>query len=185
MQELSMNLLDIAQNSVAAGSKLTEITVLIDTARRSLVLRIADCGKGMSEETLRRVTDPFYTTRTTRKVGLGLPLFREAAETAGGKMTIRSKEGVGTTVEASFELGNIDLPPLGDVPGSIVNLVQCNPELDFVFRVESDGETFCMDTREIREILQGVPLSSPEVALFLREYLEEHTENLLKRSNLI
>ena len=175
MQELSMNLLDIAQNSVAAGSTLTELTVRIDTARRALTLVIADNGKGMSEETLRRVTDPFYTTRTTRKVGLGIPLFREAAETAGGGLTIKSKVGVGTTVSATFTLGNIDL----------VNLVQCNPELDFVFRVESDGEAFCMDTRELREMLDGVPLSTPQVALFLREYLAEHTENLLKRSNLI
>ena len=185
MQELSMNLLDIAQNSVAAGSTLTELTVRIDTARRALTLVIADNGKGMSEETLRRVTDPFYTTRTTRKVGLGIPLFREAAETAGGGLTIESKVGVGTTVSATFELGNIDLPPLGDVAGTVVNLVQCNPELDFVFRVESDGEEFCMDTRELREMLDGVPLSTPQVALFLREYLAEHTENLLKRSNLI
>ena len=183
MKELSLNILDIAENSVKAGAALVQI--LLTQRQDTLTITIADNGCGMTPEVLRSVTDPFYTTRTTRKVGLGLPLFREAAETAGGKMTIRSKEGVGTTVEASFELGNIDLPPLGDVPGSIVNLVQCNPDLDFVFRVESDGETFCMDTREIREILQGVPLSSPEVALFLREYLEEHTENLLKRSNLI
>lgn len=185
MQELSMNLLDIAENSVAAGSTLTKITVRIDTRQRRLTLVIADNGKGMSEETLRRVTDPFYTTRTTRKVGLGLPLFREAAETAGGAMTIESKVGVGTTVSADFELGNIDLPPLGDVVGTVVNLVQCNPELDFVFLVESDGEEFCMDTREVRGMLDGVPLSTPQVALFLREYLAEHTENLLKRSNLI
>ena len=183
MKELSLNILDIAENSVKAGAALVQI--LLTQRQDTLTITIADNGCGMTPEVLRSVTDPFYTTRTTRKVGLGLPLFREAAETAGGKMTIRSKEGVGTTVEASFELGNIDLPPLGDVPGSIVNLVQCNPELDFIFRVESDGETFCMDTREIREILQGVPLSSPEVALFLREYLEEHTDNLLKRSNLI
>lgn len=185
MRELSLNVMDIAQNSISAGASLITIRVEEDRPADTLSISVEDNGKGMSPETVQKVIDPFYTTRTTRKVGLGLPLFREAAETAGGKMTIRSKEGVGTTVEASFELGNIDLPPLGDVPGSIVNLVQCNPELDFIFRVESDGETFCMDTREIREILQGVPLSSPEVALFLREYLEEHTENLLKRSNLI
>ena len=115
MQELSMNLLDIAQNSVAAGSTLTQITIAIDTAAKRLTLTIADNGKGMDEETVRRVTDPFYTTRTTRKVGLGLPLFQEAARATGGELTIRSAVGKGTTVEAFFTLGHIDLAPLGDL----------------------------------------------------------------------
>ena len=144
MQELSMNLLDIAQNSVAAGSTLTQITIAIDTAAKRLTLTIADNGKGMDEETVRRVTDPFYTTRTTRKVGLGLPLFQEAARATGGDVTIRSAVGTGTTVEA-----------------------------------------FCMDTRQLRQMLDGVSLATPQVAIFLREYLEEHTENLLKRSTQI
>ena len=185
MQELSMNLLDIAQNSVAAGSTLTQITIAIDTAAKRLTLTIADNGKGMDEETVRRVTDPFYTTRTTRKVGLGLPLFQEAARATGGELTIRSAVGKGTTVEAFFTLGHIDLAPLGDLSGTIAGLVQCNPELDFVYRVISDGETFCMDTRQLWQMLDGVSLATPQVAIFLREYLEEHTENLLKRSTQI
>ena len=139
----------------------------------------------MDEETVRRVTDPFYTTRTTRKVGLGLPLFREAAEATGGALHIRSQPGRGTTVRATFTLGHIDLAPLGDMTGTVVGLVQCNPKIDFVYRVVADGEEFCMDTREVRGILEGVPLSTPEVAVFLRGYLQENTENLLKRSTLI
>ena len=180
-----MNVLDVAENSVAAGSALTSITVEIDTAKRLLAVTIADNGKGMDEETVRRVTDPFYTTRTTRKVGLGLPLFREAAEATGGALHIRSQPGRGTTVRATFTLGHIDLAPLGDMTGTVVGLVQCNPKIDFVYRVVADGEEFCMDTREVRGILEGVPLSTPEVAVFLRGYLQENTENLLKRSTLI
>lgn len=180
-----MNVLDVAENSVAAGSTLTSITVEIDTAKRLLAVTIADNGKGMDEETVRRVTDPFYTTRTTRKVGLGLPLFREAAEATGGALHIRSQPGRGTTVRATFTLGHIDLAPLGDMTGTVVGLVQCNPKIDFVYRVVADGEEFCMDTREVRGILEGVPLSTPEVAVFLRGYLQENTENLLKRSTLI
>ena len=180
-----MNVLDVAENSVAAGSTLTSITVEIDTAKRLLAVTIADNGKGMDEETVRRVTDPFYTTRTTRKVGLGLPLFREAAEATGGALHIRSQPGRGTTVRATFTLGHIDLAPLGDMTGTVVGLVQCNPKIDFVYRVVADGEEFCMDTREVRGILEGVPLSTPEVAVFLRVYLQENTENLLKRSTLI
>lgn len=180
-----MNVLDVAENSVAAGSTLTSITVEIDTAKRLLAVTIADNGKGMDEETVRRVTDPFYTTRTTRKVGLGLPFFREAAEATGGALHIRSQPGRGTTVRATFTLGHIDLAPLGDMTGTVVGLVQCNPKIDFVYRVVADGEEFCMDTREVRGILEGVPLSTPEVAVFLRGYLQENTENLLKRSTLI
>ena len=180
-----MNVLDVAENSVAAGSTLTSITVEIDTAKRLLAVTIADNGKGMDEETVRRVTDPFYTTRTTRKVGLGLPLFREAAEATGGALHIRSQPGRGTTVRATFTLGHIDLAPLGDRTGTVVGRVQCNPKIDFVYRVVADGEEFCMDTREVRGILEGVPLSTPEVAVFLRGYLQENTENLLKRSTLI
>lgn len=180
-----MNVLDIAQNSIAAGSTLTRITIAIDTAAKRLIITIADNGKGMDEKTVQQVTDPFYTTRTTRKVGLGLPLFQEAVRATGGELSICSAVGKGTVVEATFTLGHIDLAPLGDLSGTIAGLVQCNPELDFVYQVTSDGESFCMDTRQLRQLLDGVSLATPQVAIFLREYLEEHTENLLKRSTQI
>ena len=185
MQELSMHVLDIAQNSVAAGATRIEISVRIDTAARRLTLTIADNGKGMSEEVRRRVTDPFYTTRTTRKVGLGLPFFAQAAKAAQGSLNITSAPGKGTSVVADFQLGHIDLAPLGDMDGTIVGLIQCNPALDFSYNVWADGQTFCMDTRELREQLGEVPLSNVQVAVFLRQYLREHTENLLKRSTIL
>lgn len=182
MQELSLNILDIAQNSVAANATLVEISIDINTQTKRLVISVADNGKGMSEETVKNVTDPFYTTRKTRKVGLGLPFFKMAAEATGGSMTVQSAVGKGTTVTAVFTLGHIDLAPLGDVSGTIAALIQCNPDIDFVYRASADGEAFCLDTREVREILGEVSLDSPDVALFLRHYLSENQDNILKRS---
>ena len=117
MRELSLNVLDIAQNSIAAGASLTEITVEEDTAADRVVIIVKDDGRGMTPEQVRRVSDPFYTTRTTRKVGMGIPLFRMAAEMAGGGLTIDSTPGVGTTVTASFVRSHIDRMPLGDMTG--------------------------------------------------------------------
>ncbi|MGI6200842.1 MAG: ATP-binding protein [Christensenellales bacterium] len=174
MKEISMNLLDIAENSVAAGATLVEITLRLDRARDELWMIIADDGKGMSPETLERVVDPFYTTRTTRKVGLGIPLLKEGCEQTGGSLTLTSTVGVGTRVEALFRPGNIDCPPLGDVAGSMLTLIVCNPQLDFCFRVCCPEEVFCLDTRQIREILGAeVALNDPEVAGWIRENLVE------------
>lgn len=185
MQELSMNVLDVAENSVAAGASLTQITLSIDTAQKRLELVIADNGKGMPPEVAARVTDPFYTTRTTRKVGLGLPFLKMAAELAGGGMQLTSAVGEGTTVRAWFTLGHIDLAPLGDMAATVAGLIQCNPDVDFVYTVTADGQCFCADTRELRAILDGVPFSEPSVALWVREYIDENTQPLLKRSNAV
>ena len=176
MQELSMNLLDIAQNSVAAGSTLTELTVRIDTARRALTLVIADNGKGMSEETLRRVTDPFYTTRTTRKVGLGLSFFKLAAESTGGSFSILSDPGKGTLVQAQFVLSHIDRMPLGDITGTISTLILFNQDIRFRYVYQYDGKSFVLDTNDLREILGDIPFDNPEVAGYITSYLEENKQ---------
>lgn len=180
-----MNVLDVAENSVAAGATLTAVTLTLDTAAKRLDLTIADNGRGMPPEVAARVTDPFYTTRTTRKVGLGLPFLKMAAELTGGGMELASKVGQGTTVHAWFTLGHIDLAPLGDMAATMAGLIQCNPDVDFVYTVEADGQRFCADTRELRAILDGVPFSEPSVALWLREYFAENTQPLLKRSNAV
>ncbi|MBP8856118.1 MAG: ATP-binding protein [Oscillospiraceae bacterium] len=182
MQELSMNVLDIAENSVAAGAKLICITLAADTAQKRLTLTIADDGCGMSADTLARVTDPFCTGRKTRKVGLGLPFLKMAAEMTDGTFAIESALGVGTTVTATFTLGHIDLAPIGALGETIAALLQCNPDIDFTFIVRADKAEFCADTRELREILGGVSFAEPEVAVWLREYLEEHSNEILKRS---
>jgi len=169
MQELSMNVLDVAENSVAAGATLVAITLSIDTAAKRMTLTITDNGKGMPPEMAARVTDPFCTTRKTRKVGLGLPFLKMAAEMTGGALSIESTVGKGTCVTAWFTLGHIDLAPLGDMSAT----------------VQADGEQFAADTRELRAVLDGVPLSEPSVALWLREYLAENTEQLLQKENAV
>jgi anti-sigma regulatory factor (Ser/Thr protein kinase) len=183
MQELSMNVLDVAENSVAAGASLTQITLSTNSAAKRLTLTIADNGKGMSPEMVQQVTDPFCTTRTTRRVGLGLPFLKMAAELTGGALHIESQPGVGTTVTATFGLGHIDLAPLGDIAGTVAGLVQCNPDVDFVYTVCADGNCFTADTRQLREVLDGVSFAEPAVALWLREYLEENTNSILQQGS--
>lgn len=180
-----MNVLDVAENSVAAGAALTSITLAIDTQKKLQTLTIADNGKGMPPEMVAKVTDPFCTTRTTRKVGLGLPFLKMAAEMTGGTLHIESTVGKGTTVTATFALGHIDLMPLGDMAATVASLIQCNPDVDFVFTACADGESFTADTRELRAVLGDVSFAEPAVAIWVKEYLQENTEPILKRSNAL
>ena len=179
MQELSLNVLDVAENSVRADASLVEITVEEDTAAGWLTIVIRDNGRGMTPEQVQTVIDPFYTTRTTRKVGLGVPFFRMAAQLSGGDLTIQSRVGAGTAVTATFGLTSIDRMPLGDINGTIATLVQCNPGIDWLYTRRKDGREMVMDTRQFREILGDMPLDSPEVLGFLRDYLAENTAELL------
>ncbi|MCI9195441.1 MAG: ATP-binding protein [Angelakisella sp.] len=179
MQELSLNVLDVAENSVRADASLVEITVEEDTAAGWLTIVIRDNGRGMTPEQVQTVIDPFYTTRTTRKVGLGVPFFRMAAQLSGGDLTIQSRVGEGTAVTATFGLTSIDRMPLGDINGTIATLVQCNPGIDWLYTRRKDGREMVMDTRQFREILEDTPLDSPEVLGFLRDYLAENTAELL------
>lgn len=182
MQELSLNVLDVAENSVRANAALVEISVEENTAADLLTIVIRDDGKGMTKEQVDTVIDPFFTTRTTRKVGLGVPFFRMAAQLSGGDLSIQSEVGKGTTVTATFGLTNIDRMPLGDINGTISTLVQCNPHIDWLYTRRKDGREMVMDTREFREILGDLPLDSPEVLVFLKDFLEENTKELLEPS---
>ncbi len=177
MKELSLNILDITENSVKAKATLTEITVL--EKDNTLTLTIKDDGTGMPEEILKGVTDPFYTTRTTRKVGLGLPLLKMAAEQTGGNITIESSQGEihGTTVNALFYTDHIDCTPLGDVISTIVTLIQGHPETDFLFKHIKEEQEVKLDTRELRQVLGDVPLNEYEVIKWISEYLREQYEN--------
>ena len=178
MKELSLNILDIAKNSVKANATLVEI--LLDETEETLTLTIRDDGCGMTPEVLAGVTDPFYTTRTTRRVGLGLPLLKLAAEQTGGEVRIESRhesvspEDHGTEVVATFYKNHIDFTPMGDVVSSIVTLIQGNPDTDFLFRHEMGTKTAMLDTRDVRQVLGGdVPLDSFEVLAWIQEYLNE------------
>lgn len=173
-----MNVLDVAQNSVSAGATLIEITVDEQPQSDRLTILIRDNGCGMSEEMIARVTDPFFTTRTTRKVGLGVPFLKMAAEMTGGKLAIDSTVGVGTIVTATFGLSHIDRMPLGDIAATVCSLVQCNPTLDFTYTCRLGEEDFTADTREFRAALEGVPLSNPEVLVFIGDLIRENTAEL-------
>lgn len=174
MPEIALNILDVAQNSVRAGASLIEISVCADVAADTLTVIIADNGCGMDDEQLRTVCDPFYTTRTTRKIGLGVPFFKQAAEDAGGSFSIDSAVGEGTTVTAVFGFSNIDRMPLGDMTFTIHSLITLNPGLDFLYRYQVEARAFTLDTREFREILGGVALNEPEVSQYIKDYLNEN-----------
>ncbi|MBR3879007.1 MAG: sensor histidine kinase [Clostridia bacterium] len=177
MKELSLNILDIVENSTKAKAELVEIEIIED--KTTLTVRITDDGSGMSEETLLSVTDPFYTTRTTRKVGMGIPLFRLAAEQTGGSLTITSHhiddypEEHGTVVNASFDKSHIDFTPLGDIVSTITTLIQGHPDVDFKFTHTVDDSSVSLDTRELREVLDDIPLDNFEVLLWIKDNLIE------------
>ncbi|MBQ7363556.1 MAG: sensor histidine kinase [Clostridia bacterium] len=182
MKELSLNILDIAENSVKAGASLTEI--ILNEESDTLTMTVRDNGSGMSEETLRSVTDPFYTTRTTRKVGLGIPLLKLACEQTGGTLTITSRLMTAslpgeTTVTAIFNTAHIDATPLGDVISTVVTLIQGHPNRDFYFLHKKGSHTVELDTRALREVLEDVPLSTPDVLVWVRENLEEQYKEFI------
>lgn len=180
MRELSLNVMDVAQNSITAGASLIEILVEEDRQKGELVIFIIDNGKGMSEEQVQRVIDPFYTTRTTRKVGLGVPLFKMEAEMTGGDFSIQSQLGKGTTVRARFVTSHVDMIPLGNINDTILLLVSCNPDRDFRFVHRIDEKELELDTRQLREVLgEDVPLNDPDVVQWIRGYLQEQS-NLLQ-----
>lgn len=173
-----MHILDIAQNSVRAGAGLVEILITEDTVADRMDITIHDDGCGMSTAELARVCDPFFTTRTTRKVGLGVPFFRMAAEMAGGGFSIDSRPGGGTVVHVCFQLSHIDRMPLGDMAATFTVLAGGSPGIEFLLRHRVDGNDFTADTREFRRLLDGVPLESPEILLFIGDYIREHTAAL-------
>ncbi len=180
MRELSLNILDVAQNSITAGASLITIEVNENTVDHTLLIGIYDNGKGMSEEQVRSVIDPFFTTRTTRKVGMGIPLFKMAAEQTGGKLEIKSELGVGTEVRAYFKTDSVDFTPLGDVASTVQMLITMNTDRDFLYKHSVDGKEFVADTREIKGILGDVPLDTYEVSQWLIEFIKENTEVLYK-----
>ena len=181
MKELSLNILDIAQNSLKAGASLVEI--LLNERGNVLTIVINDNGHGMSREVLQGVTNPFYTTRTTRKVGLGIPFFKEAAEQTGGSFSIDSVQksedalNCGTRVTAVFHTDSIDFTPIGDIVSTIITLIHGSPEVDLVFLHQTEKGCVEVDTREMREVLgNDVPLNSFEVIEYIRNSLETEYE---------
>ena len=182
MQTLSDHILDIPQNSIRAQASRVEIDLQENATEDSLVITIKDNGCGMDEATVAKVTDPFFTSRTVRKVGLGIPLFKQNAEATGGNLKIESKTGEGTIIEAKFGLSHWDRPPMGDIAGSIVILVSANPEIDFIYRHSTEKGEYTFDTNEVKEILEGVPLNDPEIVMALRQMIRENIKEITQTS---
>ncbi len=178
MKELSLHLLDVAKNSVAAGAEHISIT-LDEDQDGWLTIAIADDGRGMEPEFLARVTDPFTTTRTTRKVGLGLPLLRLTAEQTGGSLDIQSAVGTGTTLAARFQRRHLDCPPLGDLSGAVALLIQGSPDVAWTVEHSTPSGSYVFSTAEVQEILgEDIPLNAPEVFAWMSEYLAEQEQSV-------
>ncbi len=178
MRDISLHILDIVQNSLAAEARRVWITVFEDSVKDRLTVVIKDDGNGMDQETVRKVVDPFYTTRKTRKVGLGLPLLQANTEACEGNLKIISAPGEGTTIEAVFRLTHIDRPPLGDMAATLVSLFSGSPDVDFFYCHQYNEKSFQCSTLEIKEELGGLAINHPEVLAWLKEYLEEQEAGL-------
>lgn len=174
LPEISLNILDVAQNSIRAEAQVISITVDVNQDRDDLVITIEDDGCGMTVEQIEKVIDPFFTTRTTRKIGLGVPFFRMAALATGGDFSIKSEVGVGTVVTALFKLSHIDRMPLGDINSTIHTLIIYNTTFDFVYTYRFNDNEFTLDTRQMREILGNVPFDEPEISAYIKEFLDEN-----------
>lgn len=178
MNELSLHILDIVQNSISAQAKHILIEVLEDSENDRLEISVTDDGRGMSPDFLKKVVDPFTTTRTTRKVGLGIPLLKFAAESTDGGFQIESEVGRGTTIKASFTLSHIDRAPLGDMAQTMEILITANPGIGFLYRRRVDKRGFELDTAEIKEAIGDVPINSPDVLLWVKDYITEKENEL-------
>jgi len=173
MIELALHILDIAENSSRAQASLIEITLIEDMDRDTLSLEIKDNGSGMDEETMNRAMDPFYTTKKVRRVGLGLPMLKHAALSAGGDFSIESEVGTGTRIYASFQHSHIDRQPIGDLPGTLTALIIGNPDIDILYTHRKNGREYILDTREIRSTLGDIPLNHMEVLHVIKENIIE------------
>nr|WP_312575968.1 ATP-binding protein [Sedimentibacter sp.] len=178
MKELSMHILDIVMNSVKAEAKLIEITVIESLKTNSIKITIKDDGKGMSKETLENVTDPFYTTRTTRKVGLGLSMLKETCERCNGYLKISSKPGIGTVVESTFERNNIDRAPIGNIGDTILVIINSLTNGELIYNHEVDGKKFTISTYQLKEILGNVNINDSNVMMWIKDYVNENIKEL-------
>ena len=174
MDEIASHIIDIVANSVSAKATHISVDITQDTEKNLLTLRIKDNGVGMDETTKQKVLDPFYTTKKGKKVGLGIPLLKGTAETTNGTFCLSSITGQGTEIFASFDLSHPDLPPLGNIRDTILVLVVGNPDTDFCFCIKADAKEFTLDTKEIKNLLDGVPINHPEVITFLTKCIDEN-----------
>ncbi len=181
MEELSYHILDLVQNSIRAGAKKIEVFIKDSEKEDELIISVKDNGSGMDEETIRKVEDPFYTTKKEKKVGLGVPLLKETALHCDGDFRIKSSPGKGTEVFAKFKKSHIDLPPLGNLKDTILTIIISAESFDILFKIKTDKGEFILDTAEIKkEIGEDIPICAPEVLSFLKEYLDSELLPILR-----
>lgn len=183
MEDLSLHILDIAENSITAGATLIRIRLLDRRNENSFIIEIEDNGKGMTEDLVQKALDPFFTSRTTRSVGLGLSLLAQSAGETGGDITIKSTAGTGTKVIAQFKPAHIDMKPLGDIAETLMVLIAGKPEIDFTFDYDYDKneEPLSFDTREVRADLENIPINMPEVLSSLKHKLSAALNDIKSR----
>ena len=178
MHDLSLHLLDIVQNSVKACAQHIQVTIEADRPADLFRLTIVDNGQGMAPDLLARVTDPFVTTRTSRAVGLGLPLLKELCETTGGQLWLDSQPGQGTSLVAEMGLASIDRPPLGDLGATWIVLLAGSPDVDFTLELRAEDRQENIDTADLRVVLDGVSLNEPAVLSWIKDYVAEMQQKI-------
>ncbi|HBZ24936.1 MAG TPA: ATP-binding protein [Rikenellaceae bacterium] len=178
MNDLSLHIIDIIQNSLSAGATLIKLTVNENIKEDLLTIEIEDNGKGMTPQQVMSLEDPFFTSRTTRRVGMGIPLFKQSALQSGGDLIVLSEPGVGTKVTATFKHSHIDRPPLGDLANSFILMVSANPERDFYFKYIYNGTEYHFDSVEVKEVLEGLPVNEPSVIRMLTGMVDENIKEI-------
>lgn len=174
MVELSLHILDIIENSIRAEASVIELNIEENNKLDEYRITITDNGCGMDDKMLNQVLNPFFTTRTTRKIGLGLSLFKQNAELTGGRFHIQSTVGEGSKTEAVFVMSSIDRQPLGDIAGSLTLLIGANSNIRFIYNHKTTISTFEFDTKEVKEELEGVPINDPDILKALKELIIEN-----------
>jgi len=183
VRELSLHLLDIAENSIAAGAKNITMSIEENSSTDLLKLKVIDDGRGMDQDTVKKVIDPFVTSRTTRKVGLGIPLLKEAAEACNGSLDLSSELGKGTALVVTFQNSHIDRMPLGDIPTTFLNLLVSNPFVHWIFIYRINDKEFFFDDEEIKTTLGDVPLTEPEILKVVREIIDTGISEVRTKNN--
>jgi len=178
MKDLSLHVMDILQNSITASADLIEFTIEEDKINDTYIMIFKDNGCGMAPEMAKAVVDPFVTSRTTRKVGLGIPLLLQNAERTGGYIELKSELGKGTVLKAVFGHENFDRPPLGDISGTIIMTASSNTDIEFIYTHKTDLGEYIFDTREIKEALDEVDISSPAIMRYLQEMIDENLDEI-------
>lgn len=173
MEDLSLHILDIVENAIRAHAQSISILITEDIQHDQLAIEIRDNGTGMSEELKKKALDPFTTTKTTSRIGLGLPLFEQAARMSGGEFSLRSEKNQGTTVRATFQHSHVDRKPMGNIAQTILTLIAGNPAIQFLYTHTKQGATYSLDTSEWKKELDGIPLNNPDVLRLIRKELTE------------